>query len=64
VAAFYETDKGTLGNCDDSSGHVGDVYRFEAKELFIGMPDIVPIKTGLQLGLKLNGTMTTGCGTR
>jgi len=36
VAAFYETDKATLGNCDDSSGHVGDVYRFEAKELFVG----------------------------
>jgi len=36
VAAFYETDKGTLGNCDDSSGHVGDVYRYDAKELFIG----------------------------
>ncbi len=34
--AFYETDKGVLGNCDDSSGHVGDVYRFDAKELFIG----------------------------
>ena len=35
VAAFYKTDKYTLGNCDDSSGHVSDVYRFDAKELFI-----------------------------
>lgn len=35
VAAFYEADKGTLGNCDDSSGYVGDVYRFDAKELFV-----------------------------
>lgn len=35
VAAFYEADQGTLGHCDDSSGHVGDVFRFEAKELFV-----------------------------
>jgi Family of unknown function (DUF6880) len=36
VAAFYECDKGTLGNCDDSSGHVGDVFRQDARELFVG----------------------------
>jgi len=35
VAAFYETDKGTLGNCDDSSGHVGDVFRYDAMKLFV-----------------------------
>ncbi|WP_027360645.1 DUF6880 family protein [Desulforegula conservatrix] len=35
VAAFFETDKGTLGNCDDSSGNVGDVFRYDAKELFV-----------------------------
>lgn len=35
VAAFYETDKGVLGHCDDSSGHVGDVFRYDAKELFV-----------------------------
>ena len=35
VAAFYETDEGVLGHCDDSSGHVGDVFRFDAKELFV-----------------------------
>lgn len=35
VAAFFETDQGTLGHCDDSSGHVGDVFRFDAKELFV-----------------------------
>ncbi len=34
VASFFETDKGTLGRCDDSSGHVGDVYRFSASDLF------------------------------
>ncbi len=35
VAAFYETDKGTLGNCDDSSGHVGDAFRYDARKLFV-----------------------------
>lgn len=35
VASFYETDQSTLGNCDDSSGHVGDVYRYDAKDLFV-----------------------------
>lgn len=37
VASFYETDKGALGHCDDSSGIVGDVYRFAAQELLIGV---------------------------
>lgn len=35
VAAFYETDTATLGRCDDSSGHVGDVYRHDARILFV-----------------------------
>lgn len=35
VAAFYECDTGALGNCDDSSGHVGDVFRHDARELFV-----------------------------
>lgn len=35
VASFFETDNGTLAHCDDSSGHVGDVYRFKAKDLFV-----------------------------
>ncbi|MHB9148530.1 MAG: DUF6880 family protein [Thermoleophilia bacterium] len=35
VAAFYETDKATLGSSDDSSGHVGDVYRHDARILFV-----------------------------
>ncbi len=35
VASFFETDHGTLAHCDDSSGHVGDVYRFTAKDLFV-----------------------------
>lgn len=35
VAAFYECDAGALGNCDDSSGHVGDVFRYDARDLFV-----------------------------
>lgn len=35
VAAFYETDEGVLGYCDDSNGYVGDVFRYDAKELFV-----------------------------
>jgi len=55
VAAFYETDKGTLENCDDSSGHVGDVYRFDARELFVGYAQQCADKDWLAtLVLKLN----------
>ncbi len=55
VAAFYETDKGTLGNCDDSSGHVGEVYRFDAKELFVSYARRCPDKEWLtELVFKLN----------
>jgi len=35
VAAFYEVDNRALGNCDDSDGCVGDVFRYDAKELFV-----------------------------
>jgi hypothetical protein len=35
VAAFYEADNSVLGNCDDSDGCVGDVFRYDAKELFV-----------------------------
>jgi len=35
IAAFYECDAGTLGRCDDSSGNVGDVFRYDARELFV-----------------------------
>ena len=35
VAAFYEADEGIIGHCDDSDGCVGDIFRVEAKELFV-----------------------------
>jgi hypothetical protein len=35
VAAFYEADKTIFEMCDDSSGDIGDVFRYDAKELFV-----------------------------
>ena len=35
VAAFYAADENTLGRCDDSSGTIGDIFRYDAKELFM-----------------------------
>jgi hypothetical protein len=47
IAAFYETDKGVLGHCDDSSGLVGDVYRCDAKTLFVDYAQDCVDKEGL-----------------
>ncbi len=55
VAAFYETDNGVLGHCDDSSGHVGDVFRYDAKELFVDYASRCPDKDKVAATiLKLN----------
>ncbi|HPJ26418.1 MAG TPA: hypothetical protein PLW97_08515 [Synergistaceae bacterium] len=35
VAAFYEADNTIFEMCDDSSGDIGDVFRYDAKELFM-----------------------------
>lgn len=35
AADFYTTDRSVLDRCDNLSGHVGDVYRYDACELFI-----------------------------
>ncbi len=35
TADFYTTDRSIFDRCDDSSSHVGDVYRYEACELFV-----------------------------
>jgi len=35
LISFYEADGDILGNCDDSSGNIGDVFRYDAAELFI-----------------------------
>ena len=44
VAAFYETDESVFDRCDDSSGRVGDVFRFDAKELFMEYASCCPDK--------------------
>ena len=35
VVAFYEADNTIFEMCDDSSGNIGDVFRNDAKELFV-----------------------------
>ncbi|MEO5343520.1 MAG: hypothetical protein H7842_09325 [Gammaproteobacteria bacterium SHHR-1] len=35
VAAFYEADETVFEMCDDSSGYIGDVFRHDAKVLFV-----------------------------
>jgi hypothetical protein len=35
VAAFYEADNTIFEMCDDSSGQIGDVFRYDAKKLFV-----------------------------
>ena len=55
VAAFYETDESVFGRCDDSSGHVGDVFRFDAKTLFVEYASKCGDKTKVaSILLKLN----------
>ena len=44
VAAFYEADKTIFEMCDDSSGNIGDVFRYDAKELFIDYASRCPDK--------------------
>jgi len=35
VAAFYETDGKIFARCDDSNGYIGDLFRYDGKELFV-----------------------------
>lgn len=42
--AFMETDAATFGRCDDSSGMIGDVYRYDAIELFVNYAKQCPEK--------------------
>ena len=34
VVAFFESDNQVLNSCDDSYGNVGEVFRYDATELF------------------------------
>lgn len=44
VATFYEADKTIFEMCDDSSGEIGDVFRIDAKELFLHYASRYPEK--------------------
>ncbi len=44
VSSFLETDKAIFGNCDDSSGHISDVYRYGARSLFAQFASRCPDK--------------------
>ena len=35
VVAFYEADNTIFDMCDDSSGNIGDIFHYNAKELFV-----------------------------
>ncbi len=35
IAAFYEADNSIFEMCDDSNGNIGDVFRYDAKDLFV-----------------------------
>ena len=35
ISLFYKADEKILNQCDDSSGNIGDIFIFDAKELFI-----------------------------
>jgi len=55
VAAFYETDEVIFNHCDDSNGRIGDVFRHDARELFVHYASRCPDKAWLaSLLLKLN----------
>lgn len=57
LAAFYETDNAVLGNCDDSSGYVGDIFRHTAQKLFVSYAVRCEDKDWLvKLLIKLNRT--------
>ncbi|MFA5354514.1 MAG: DUF6880 family protein [Thermodesulfovibrionales bacterium] len=35
VEAFYESDDALFNHCDDSDGHIGDLFRYDARRLFV-----------------------------
>ncbi len=55
VAAFYEADNTIFEMCDDSSGNIGDVCRYDAKELFVDYARRCPDKEKIaDIILKVN----------
>ena len=47
VAAFYRADGDILDQCDDSDGNVGNVFRYNAKALFVSYASDYPDKQWL-----------------
>jgi len=55
VAAFFQADSNVFEMCDDSSGHIGDVFRYDAKELFVDYAKRCPAKEKIaDIILKVN----------
>lgn len=55
VAAFYEADAQIFDMCDDSSGSVGDVFKFDAADLFVSFASSCEDKEWLlELVISLN----------
>ncbi len=55
VAAFYEADDVVFSHCDDSNGRIGDIFRQDARELFVHYASRCEDKAWLaNLLLKLN----------
>lgn len=55
VVAFYETANVVFNHCDDSSGHIGNVYSYDARNLFVHYASRCEDKEWLvDLVLKLN----------
>ncbi len=55
VAAFYEADNVILEMCDDSRGNIGDVFRNDAKKMFVDYASRCPDKEKIaNIILKLN----------
>ncbi len=61
VTAFYEADKNIFEMCDDSSGNIGDIFRYDAKELFVDYASRCADKEKIaDIILKLNRTDNYG----
>ncbi len=61
VLKFFEADQKFLGRCDDSSGYLGDVFRYSARDLFVDYASRAPDKKRLaKLVVKLIQTDDSG----
>lgn len=47
VAAFYRCDASVFEMCDDSSGFIGDVFRYHARKLFVRYAEACPDEDSL-----------------